>query len=34
MIERGFYFTNISITESDALMFKVTPDKKDLFHHL
>ena len=30
MIERGFYFTNISITESDALMFKVTPDKKGL----
>lgn len=30
MIERGFYFTNISITESDATMFKVTPDKKGL----
>ena len=30
MIERGFYFTNISITESDATLFKVTPDKKGL----
>lgn len=30
MLSRGFYFTNISIEESDALMFKLTKDKKGL----
>lgn len=30
MVERGFYFTNISIKDSDATMFKVTPDGKGL----
>ena len=30
MIERGFRFENISITESEATMFKVTPDGKGL----
>ncbi len=30
MIERGFRFEKISITDSDATMFKVTPDGKGL----
>ena len=30
MVERGFYFTNISIKDSEATMFKVTPDGKGL----
>lgn len=30
MVERGFYFTNISIKESDATMFKITSDGKGL----
>lgn len=30
MVERGFYFANISIKDSDATMFKITPDGKGL----
>jgi len=30
MIERGFHFENISITESDATMFKISKDGKGL----
>ena len=30
MVERGFHFENISITESNATMFKVTKDGKGL----
>ncbi len=30
MLERGFYFENISLTESDAVMFKINKDRTGL----